>query len=368
MTGVSIADPQLGPPAKDRVMQVLEDGQLADGPVVRSFEDAFAGHVGADHGVATANGTAALHAALHALGVGEGDAVVTTPFSFVASANAVRFCGATPVFADVAPETYTLDPSRVEAILAERDDVAAVLAVHLYGLPADVEALRALADRHDVALVEDAAQAHGAAYRGDRVGTFGDAAAFSFYPTKNMTTGEGGMVVTDDGTVAERAARFVDHGRELVGDGDAYRHTEVGHNFRLSSVAAAIGHAQLEALPANNRRRREHAARLTDALSPLPGVTTPTEPAGCRHVYNQYTVRVEDRDGLRAFLAERDVDTGVYYPRAIHEQPAYADADPRAPVAERAASEVLSLPVHPNLTDAQVAHVVEGVREYYGED
>jgi perosamine synthetase len=368
MTGVAIADPQLGEAAKHRVMEVLDSGQLAHGPVVETFEERFASYVGVDHGVATANGTAALHAALKGLDVGEGDAVVTTPFSFIASANAIRLCGAEPVFADIDPETYTLDPAEVEDRLERRDDVAAILAVHLYGLPADVEALADLADAHDVALLEDAAQAHGATYEGNRVGSFGDAAAFSFYPTKNMTTGEGGMVVTDDPAVADRTARFVDHGREPVGDGGRYRHTAVGHNFRLSSVAAAIGIAQLDRLEANNERRRANAARLTDGLSSLPTVSTPTEPPGYGHVYHQYTVRSEARDDLRRFLDGRDVDTGVYYPRAIHEQPAYEDVDPAVPVAERAAREVLSLPVHPNLSDAQVDHVVESVRGYHGDD
>ena len=368
MTEVSIADPQLGESAKRRVMEVLDSGQLAHGPVVETFEERFAAHVGVDHGVATANGTAALHAALKGLGVGEGDAVVTTPFSFIASANAIRLCGAEPVFADVDPETYNLDPDAVAATLEARDDVAAVLAVHLYGLPADVEALADLADAHDVALLEDAAQAHGATVEGERVGSFGDAAAFSFYPTKNMTTGEGGMVVTDDQVVADRTARFVDHGREPVDDGGRYRHTTVGHNFRLSSVAAAIGVAQLDRLQERNERRRANAARLHDALSWLPKVTTPTEPPGYRHVYHQYTIRSERREGLRHFLDRRGVDTGVYYPRAIHEQPAYEDVDPAAPVAVRAAREVLSLPVHPNLSDAQLAHVIDCVQEYHGYD
>jgi dTDP-4-amino-4,6-dideoxygalactose transaminase len=368
MTAVSIADPQVSSSAVDRVMRVLDDGQLADGPVVRSFEDAFTEYVGVDNGVATANGTAALHAALNALGIGEGDAVVTTPFSFVASANAVRLCGATPVFADIDPDTYNLDPACVRAALDGRDDVAAVLAVHLYGLPADVEALREIADRHDVALVEDAAQAHGAAYEGDQVGSFGDVAAFSFYPTKNMTTGEGGMVVTDSGTIADRAARFVDHGREAVAGAPRYRHSEVGHNFRMSSIAAAIGLSQLERLPERNAQRREHAARLTEALSAIPRLTTPMEPEGHRHVYNQYTVSLEERNGLGNFLDERGVDTAVYYPRAINEQPAFSDASSPVPVAERMAREVVSLPVHPNLSEEQLDHVIASVQEYYGYD
>jgi dTDP-4-amino-4,6-dideoxygalactose transaminase len=368
MSDIAIADPRLGPAAKDNVAQVLESGQLADGPTVRAFEDDFADFCGVHNAVATANGTAALHAALHAVGVDEGDAVVTTPFSFVASANAIRFCGARPVFADVDPETFTLDPDAVAEALETTEDAAAVLPVHLYGLPADVEELATVCDRHGVALVEDAAQAHGAAYEDRPVGSFGAAAAFSFYPTKNMTTGEGGIVLSDDPVVAERAARFVDHGRAPVDDGNAYRHVEVGYNYRLSSVAAAIGLAQLERLPENNHRRRVNARALDEVLAPIPAVETPTEPDGRRHVYHQYTIRADDRDGLRNYLAEAGIGTGVYYPRPIHEQPAYDDVEASTPVAERAADEVLSLPVHPELTGDDVDRVANAVGEFYGYD
>jgi dTDP-4-amino-4,6-dideoxygalactose transaminase len=359
MSDVPLAEPRLDAAEEDAVLGVLRDGQLADGPAVRAFESAFADYCGAAHGVATASGTAALHAALHAVGVGEGDVVVTTPFSFAASANAVRHCGATPVFADVDPETYNLDPAAVAAA-AEAHDADAVLAVHLYGLPADVEALRTVADRHDLLLVEDAAQAHGAAYRGERAGTFGDAAAFSFYPTKNVTTGEGGMVTTDDPAVAERAARFVDHGQT-----DRYHHVEAGYNYRMTSIAAAIGSVQLEKLPAFNEARRANAERLTERLSAVPEVTTPTEPPGRRHVYHQYTVQAPDRDGLRAHLDDAGVGTGVYYPVPIHEQPPYVDRGTSAPVAERLADEVLSLPVHPGVSEADVDRIATAVEGYY---
>ena len=358
---IPIADPDVGQAERDAVAAVLEDGRLADGPEVRAFESEFADHAGVDHGVATTNGTTALHVAFRALGVGSGDAVVTTPFSFVASANAVRLCGATPVFADVDPETYNLDPAAVERVLADRDDVAAILAVHLYGLPADVDALADLADEYDVALVEDAAQAHGATYDDRPVGSFGDAAAFSFYPTKNMTTGEGGMVLTDRDDVAAAAARFVNHGRGESG-GRGYEHVEVGHNFRMTSLAAAIGRVQLDRLPEFVAARRKNARVLSDRLADAP-VTTPTEPAGRTHAYHQYTVRVADRDGFRTALEERGVDTGVYYPRPIHEQPAYDDVDHSAPVAEAAADEVVSLPVHPGLSPDDLRRVAAAATE-----
>ena len=353
---IPIADPDVGDAELDRIREVLDSGHLADGPVVREFESAFADYCGAEHAVAMANGTAALHAALVALGIGEGDTVLTTPLSFVASANAVRLAGATPVFADVDPETFTLDPSSVEDVLQERD-VDAVLPVHLYGLSADLGRIGDLADEYDCALLEDCAQAHGATYRGRRVGSVGDAGAFSFYPTKNMTTGEGGVVVTDRDDVAARLRRFVNHGRDGSG-----RHVEVGHNFRMPSVAAAVGREQLEKLPTYTRKRREHAARLTEGLDDVPGVETPAEPPERRHVYHQYTVRAADRDALQAHLSDAGVGTGVYYSRPIHEEPAYDDVAHDAPAAERAADEVLSLPVHPSLSDEQVDTVVEEVR------
>lgn len=349
---VPLADPSLGDRETRQVREVLESGDLAAGEEVRAFENEFADFCGAGHGVATANGTAALHAALEALGVGEGDVVVTTPLTFVATANAVRFAGAEPVFADVDPETYTLDPAAVETAVREHaEDAAAILAVHLYGLPADMDPLREVADAHDLALVEDAAQAHGARYRGNRVGSLGDAACFSFYPTKNMTTGEGGMVLTDREDVARQAARFVNHGRN--GDGT---HVEVGHNFRMTNVAAAIGRVQLDRLPGYTEQRREHARRLNRAVADSP-LVAPTEPEDRMHVYHQYTVRCQAREATASALETLGVDTGVYYPTPVNREPAYADVDPSTPVADRLAGEVLSLPVGPHLTEEDLDRV-----------
>ncbi|MFC4541938.1 DegT/DnrJ/EryC1/StrS family aminotransferase [Halosolutus amylolyticus] len=363
---VSIADPALSGDAVDRVQSLLEDGTLADGPEVRAFEKEFAAFCGADRGVATSNGTTALHAALEALGLEEGDAVVTSPFSFVASANAIRLAGGTPVFADIDPETYTIDPDDVDRIVGERDDVVGLLPVHLYGLAADMPALLDIADEHDLFVVEDACQAHGATIRGKRVGQFGDAACFSFYPTKNMTTGEGGMVTTTRADVADGVARYVNHGRGETGTG-GYDHVELGHNHRLTSVAAAIGRAQLERLPSSNDARRENAAVYDEELADLP-IETPTEPQGHRHVYHQYTVRTDDREALAATLDAHGVDSAVYYETPIHRQPAYesvSTAATRLPRAERAADAVLSLPVHPGLSERDRRTVVEAVRNHY---
>ncbi|MFC3476707.1 DegT/DnrJ/EryC1/StrS family aminotransferase [Halobacterium litoreum] len=357
MTDPAIASPEIGDAERRRVREVLDSGHLADGEEVRAFEDEFADFCGAERGVATSNGTTALHAAFEALDIGPGDTVVTTPFSFVASANAIRHAGAEPVFADVDPATYNLDPASVERVLDDRDDVAAILAVHLYGLPADVDALAALADDYGIALVEDAAQAHGAEYRGERVGSLGDAACFSFYPTKNMTTGEGGMVTTDRADVEAGLRRFVNHGRDSAG----YEHVSVGHNFRMTNLAAAIGRAQLERLPGFVAARRENAAALTEALADAP-VETPVEPPERRHSYHQYTVACRDREAVVSRLEDAGVGYGVYYPTPIHEQPAYAGVDADAPRASAAADSVLSLPVHPALDPGDVERIADAVR------
>jgi dTDP-4-amino-4,6-dideoxygalactose transaminase len=359
---VPVADPQVSTRAQARVASVLQSGQLADGEPVREFEREFADYVGVSHGIACANGTAALHAALRACGIGPSDTVVTTPFSFVATANAVRFCGAEPVFADVNPETLNLDPSSVRETIEKRGDVDAVLPVHLYGLPADMEALLEIAATYDTILVEDAAQAHGATYKGTPVGSFSDAAAFSFYPTKNMTTGEGGMVVTDQTDVAERARRFVNHGRDAEG-----RHVSIGHNFRMTSIAAEIGRVQLERLSKFLSTRREHAARYDRALEGS-RLLAPPNPHWSDHAYHQYTVRCSDPDRLASFLDDRGVDSAVYYPTPINETPAYKGVSADTDVASRASDRVLSVPVHPSLSQRQVETVAASLEVYDPED
>ena len=357
---IPIADPDIGDEEIEAVGRVLRDGQLADGPEVREFEAAFADYVGVEHGVATSNGTTALHAALVGLGIGEGDRVLTSPFSFIASANTVRLAGAEVGFVDVDPETYNIDVDLLEERLRDGERVDAVVPVHIFGLPAELPRLMALAEEYDFLVLEDAAQAHGATVDGKMAGSFGHAAAFSFYPTKNMTTGEGGIVVTDDPEVAERTARFVNHGR--VG---TYEHSEVGHNFRLTSMAAAIGRIQLERLPGFVAKRRENAGRYDERFAEGP-IVTPVVPEGYAHAYHQYTIRVPDRDGLMDHLDAAGVDAGVYYPKAINRQPAYEALGVEMPEAERASREVLSLPVHPNVTREQVDRVADAVLSYYG--
>jgi perosamine synthetase len=359
---IQLAAPQLGERERARVESVLDSGQLASGTEVDSFESEFAAYLGRDHAVATSNGTTALHAALHALGIGPGDRVLTTPFSFVASTNAIRLAGAEPVFADIDLESFNLDPRAAAETIRTDGSIDAILVVHLFGQPAEMDYFADLAAEYDLQLIEDAAQAHGAKFDHQHVGTVGDVACFSFYPTKNMTTGEGGMVVTDRDDVARRAARFINHGEAADGD-----HVEVGHNFRLTDLAAAIGRVQLERLPEFVECRRSNADQLTYLLRETP-VVTPSSSAWVSHAYNQYTIRCDDRDRLRDHLAEHGIESGVYYPRPIHRQPAYRDHQVSLPVAERAAKEVLSLPVHPGLTSANIREIARAIWSFQPPD
>jgi len=353
---VPIANPIVSEAAKEAVCDVLDSGMLADGDVVRSLESEFAEYVEVDHAIATSSGTTALHAMLEAAGIGEDDVVLTSPFSFIASANAIVHAGATPVFADIDPVTYNLDPDSVREKLSQRNDVTALMPVHLYGLPAAMDEFRDIADEYDLQLFEDAAQAHGAEFDGTMVGGLGDAAAFSFYPTKNMTTGEGGMVTTDDDELAARLRQVINHGRT-----DTYEHEFVGYNFRMTNLQAAIGREQLDQLPEWVNRRVENASKLTAELSDVSGISTPTVPDSHRHAFHQYTIRCENREGIVAELDNRDIGYGVYYPMTIPSQPAY-EREAAYPVAEQASHEVLSLPVHPQVSGSDITAIGKAAR------
>jgi dTDP-4-amino-4,6-dideoxygalactose transaminase len=353
---IPIAKPFIGEEEKAAVLEALSSGGLAQGPRVAAFERAFADFHGAAHGVATSNGTTALIAALMAHDIGPGDEVIVPSFSFFATASCVLAVGAKPVFADIDAETFCLSPAAVEAAITPR--TRAVMPVHLYGLPADMPRFEALCAARGLVLLEDAAQAHGARLGGRSVGTWGTA-SFSFYPTKNMTTTEGGMVLTNDEAIAKKL-RMIRH----QGMSEQYRHEVVGYNFRMTDPCAAIGSVQLKRLPGWQRKRQENA-QFYDAE--LRGVRTPTVPAGREHVYHQYTLRVaaDRRDAIVSRLNERGIGVRVYYPLAIHEQPVFAKRPEyqavSLPETARAVSEVFSLPVHPALTDEERARVVAEV-------
>jgi dTDP-4-amino-4,6-dideoxygalactose transaminase len=353
---IPIAKPLIGEEEKEAIVAVLESGMLAQGPKVEEFERAFAAMCGTRHAMATSSGTTALHLALLAHGIGPGDEVITSPFTFISSANSIFFVGAKPVFVDIDEPSYNIDPSLIEARITPR--TKALMPVHLFGNPCDMEAIMTIAAQHELVVIEDAAQAHGASINGKKVGSFGTG-CFSFYPTKNMTTAEGGMVISDDDQVAERVRLLRNHGMER-----RYYHDFLGYNFRMTDLQAALGLAQLAKLEVFNEKRIANARYLTEHLREI--VVTPQVKNGCRHVFHQYTIRVKGSRGqMVEQLRERGIGTGIYYPLPVHRQPIYQELGyiDRLPVAEAMSREVLSLPVHPALSQADLAKIVEVVSQ-----
>lgn len=363
MKPVPYAKPMIGDEEKFRVMAVLESGMIAMGPQTAEFEKEFAAYIGTDYAVATNNGTSALHVALLAAGIGPGDKVITTPFTFIASSNSILYCGATPVFADVDPRTFNIDPGSVQRILERRDDIKAIMVVHLYGLSCEMDPIMEMAENKGLTVIEDCAQAHGARYKDRAVGFFGDVGVFSFYPTKNMTTGEGGMVVTSRKDIAEKARKLINHGRC-----DRYLHDSLGFNYRMTDIAAAIGLCQLAKLDGFNARRRENAKVLNDLLSDLQSVILPHEPDHCLHVYHQYTIRAGRRDELKAYLDSAGVQTSIVYPIPNTRQPLYMSnglGQAETPVADVLGAEVISLPIHPGLSPEDLVRISDSLHAFY---
>lgn len=350
------AKPIIGDEERDAVDRVLLSGMVAQGPEVAAFEQEFSEHFVQGRPVVAVNsGTSGLHLGLLASGIGPGDEVIVPSFTFAATGNSVALTGATPVFVDIEPETFTLDPEAVATAITPK--TKGILPVHLYGHPARMHELARIAAEWGVALYEDAAQAHGAALDGRPVGTFGDWAMFSLYPTKNMTSGEGGMVSTVDEALARRIRLLRNQGMERQ-----YENEVIGFNARMTDIHAAIGRVQLTKVDGWTARRRSNAAFLDASLR---GVVIPPVAEGAEHVYHQYTVRVpEDRDGfVRALKEEHSVGSGIYYPIPNHRLPSLAPYAPGLdlPETERAAAEVVSLPVHPSLSQDDLERIVVAV-------
>tara|TARA_R100000365_G_C2748220_1_gene79214 strand:- start:2838 stop:3935 length:1098 start_codon:yes stop_codon:yes gene_type:complete len=353
---IPAAKPLIGDEERAAVDRVLQSGMVAQGPEVAAFEQEFSMHfVEGRPTVAVNSGTAGLHLGLLAAGVGPGDEVIVPSFTFAATGNSVALTGATPIFADIEPETFTLDPTAVEAAITPR--TKGVMPVHLYGHPARMGELLEISRRHGIAIYEDAAQAHGAALGGHQVGTFGEFAMFSLYPTKNMTSGEGGMVATVDEAIARRVRLLRNQGMERQ-----YENEVVGFNARMTDIHAAIGRMQLTKVDGWTSARRRNAAFLNEHLR---GVTIPPVADGADHVYHQYTIRVpDDRDGfVTALKDEYEIGSGVYYPIPNHRLPSLSGFAPGLdlPETERAAREVVSLPVHPSLTDSDLHRIAQAV-------
>ncbi len=362
----------------DAVCEVLRSDWLTTGPVVERFESAFAARVGARHAVSFSSGTAALHGAVFAAGLGDGDEAVTTPLTFCATANALLYQGATPRFADVDPEALLLDPERVRGALGAR--TRAIVAVDYAGHPAPLHELREIARDAGLVLIEDASHAPGALYHDAPVGSLADLTTFSFHPVKHVTTGEGGMVTTDSDEYAARLRRFRNHGiatsgRERQTGRWQYEMVDLGYNYRLTDVACALGLAQLERLPANLARRREIAARYASRLRDLPGLVLPAERDHARSAWHLYPVRLElerlatDRDELLAALRAEGIGANVHY-RLVYQQPYYrerfGDLSGCAPVAEDAERRLVSLPMYHAMTDADVDDVERALRRVLG--
>lgn len=364
MRQIPIAKPLIGDEEINAVIEVLKSGMLASGKEVEAFEREFAEYLGAKYGIATCNGTTALDVALKALKIKEGDEVITTPFTFIASANSILFQGAKPVFADIDPKTFNLDPDDVLEKINNK--TRAILVVHLYGQPADMKAFKEIAEDYKLYLIEDCAQAHGAEFEGQKVGTFGDIAAFSFYPTKNMTTGEGGIVVTNNEELARRAELLINHGQTKK-----YLHEELGYNLRMTNIAAAIGRIQLKKLDEWNAKRIENAKLLTEGIGKIKGLTPPYVDPRVKHVFHQYVIRVEDefslsRDELLEKLRENGIGTAIHYPIPIHWQPLYQKLGyPKdcCPNAIEASKKVLSLPVHPAVSREDIAYIIQTLKD-----
>ncbi len=353
---IPAAQPLIGAEEREAVDAVLRSGMIAQGPQVAAFEQEFSAVVAGRECVAVNSGTSALHLALLAMGVGPGDEVIVPSFTFAATANAVAVTGATPVFVDIDPLYFALDPDAMRAAISPR--TKAVIPVHLYGHPAAMPVINEIAESAGIRVLEDAAQAHAASLDGRPAGAWGTAAAFSFYPTKNMTSGEGGMVVTADAELARTVRLLRNQGMEK-----RYHNELPGLNNRMTDVHAAIGRVQLGKLAEWTRQRRQNA-KFLDAN--LRGVEIPAVAAGATHVYHQYTIRVPgDRDAFAAALADAGVGTGVYYPVPVHRLPAYG-LDLGLPATESAAAQVISLPVHPALSQDDLETIVSAVNRVAG--
>ena len=357
---INIASPLVGHDEIEAITKVLCSRVLAQGTETEKFEQAFASYIGTKYAIATNSGTAALHVALLASGIGEGDEVITSPFSFISTANAILFCGAKPIFVDIDENTFNINPNLIREKITPR--TKAILPVHLYGQPCDMKEIINICDEHNLILLEDACQAHGAEYAGKKVGSFG-IGCFSFYPTKNMTTGEGGMITTDNENIAEKARMLRSHG-----ESERYVHEILGYNYRMTDMAAALGICQLEKLDEFNRRRINNAEFLSGGVACIEGLIPPFVAPSVRHVFHQFTVRVGkkfilSRDELQHRLSEHGVASAIYYPLPIYRQPLYQKLgyDDNLPVSEKAAQEVLSLPVRPDLSEKELGYIVESI-------
>ncbi|MDO8676511.1 MAG: DegT/DnrJ/EryC1/StrS family aminotransferase [Candidatus Azambacteria bacterium] len=355
---INIASPQIGKEEIKAVTEVMKSGMLAQGPKVKEFEEKFAKFIGVKYAIAASSGTTALEVALRAYGIGEGDEVITTSFTFIASANSILYTGAKPVFVDIEENSFNIDPEKIEKAITKK--TKAIMPVHLYGQSCNMTKIMAIAKKHKLVVIEDACQAHGSEWRNKKVGSFGTG-AFSLYPTKNMTTGEGGMITTDSKEIYEKANLIRAHGSKIK-----YYHDILGYNYRMTDLEAAIGIEQLKKLQKFNAARIKNAKFLNKKLGKIEGIIVPEPVRDALHVYHQHTIRVigefgGGRDEVLKKLTEAGIGTAVFYPLPINEQKVYKDLGYKAntPIAEKVSKEVLSLPVHPGLKQKDLIYIVK---------
>ncbi len=355
---IPIAKPLLGREEEDAIRGVLRSGMLVQGKQIKAFEEAFADYIGVEHAVAVTNGTIALDLALKALKLDLGDEVIVPAFSFIATSNCVLFHGAKPVFADIDQKTFNIDPADVNEKVTGK--TKAIIPVHLFGQPAKMDELKEIAQDHEIYVIEDAAQSHGAEYKEQKTGSLGDIGCFSFYATKNMTTGEGGMITTNNSEVTKRIRLLRHHGQT-----EKYHHTIIGYNYRMTELSAAIGLVQLGKLEERNEKRMKNAEKLDEGIENLHGLTPPYVEEYAKHVFYQYVVKVEDdypleRNKLADHLKEMGIGTAVHYPMPIYKQSAYRKLgyDKKiCPVTEESCRRVLSLPVHPSVNEKDIQYI-----------
>ncbi|MBU0898506.1 MAG: DegT/DnrJ/EryC1/StrS family aminotransferase [Nanoarchaeota archaeon] len=354
MNRINISKPFMGEEEIEAVRNVLLSGNLVQGVKVKEFEEAVSGFLGIKHAIATSSGTTALHLAIESLGIKPGDEVITTPFTFIASSNCILYNGAKPVFVDIDPKTFNIDPEKIEEKIT--DKTKAVLVVHLYGQPCEMDKIMGVCKKHNLKLIEDSAQAIGAEYKGQKIGTFGDVSALSFYATKNITTGEGGMLLTNNDVWADKTRIRRQHGQRMI-----YEYEILGYNYRMTDIQAAIGIEQMKKIEDLNNKRIENAKTLAELLSGIDGIVLPSVAPETKHVFHQYTIHVLDgkRDALKEQLNEKGIQSMIYYPQTI-----YQPGSESCPEAERACKEVLSLPIHPHLKKEDIERIAEEVKNY----
>lgn len=362
MDKIPVAQPSIDQEEASEVNSVLNSGMLAMGSKVKEFEDNFSRYLNANHSVAVSNGTVALWLSLKAIGIKEGDEVITTPFSFIATANSILFCGAKPVFVDIDERTYNIDPEKIKQKITSK--TKAVMGVHLFGQPFDLKTVKEICEDNNLSLIEDAAQAHGAEFNGAKVGTTG-IGCFSFYPTKNMTTGEGGIITVNNDALDTSLRLMRNHGDE-----GKYNHTMLGYNSRMTDLQAAIGLVQLRKLDRMNAVRIKNAQYYNENIN-VEGITTPHVDHNMKHVYHQYVLRLESnfplsRDEFMQYLSSKGVGSAVHYPKPIYMQPIYQQMGYEqgiCPIAEEMAQRVVSIPVHPGVGEEELKYIVSVIND-----